>query len=103
MVYVPDSAAGVPVAPLPRAVVELFAPEPVVVDGVGRSLSESFGGGSAWMKWMYTNGPPTNSTSATTTPPMTQRNQERFFGVGAAMGKSRFVDGRRSATTKDRG
>src|SRR3954470_11400419 len=99
IVYLPESA-GAPVDP---AVVELFAPEPGVVDGVGRSLSESFGGGSSWMKWMYTNGPPTSRTIATTTPPMTQRNQERFFGVGAAMRKSRFVDGGEGEATEDGG
>ncbi len=58
---------------------------PVVVDGVVAVESESFGGGSPSMKWMYTNGPPTTRTSTTTTPPMTQRSQERFFGVGEAM------------------
>src|SRR3954471_2237339 len=81
MFHVPASGAAVLLAP-------------ATVDGVVTSESESSAGASPSMKWMYTNGPPTTSTSATTTPPMTQRNHERFFGVGDAMGGARFGRGR---------
>src|ERR1700693_1548599 len=60
------------------------AREPVAADeDTGVVPSDSGGGGSSWMKWKYTKGPPTTIRTTTTTPATTQRIQFRGLGVGS--------------------